>query len=186
MTAKRFVYDGFKAALAAGVPRGQSGHLGGRAVRRSVPHRRGSAGPHDRLPRREKWAGEFDFEYGEDFAKHIEAVHPTFCKVQVRYNPRGKQELNRRQADRLKRLSDYLHSQSKSLFMCELLLPPEKEQLEELKGDKNAYHLEMRPRLKIEAIQQLQDAQVEPDVWESKGSSCAMTAGRSCCSPRRP
>ena len=29
---------------------------------------------------------EFDFEYGQDFAEHIEAFHPTFCKVLVRYN----------------------------------------------------------------------------------------------------
>ena len=33
---------------------------------------------------------EFDFEYGEDFAKHIEAFQPTFCKVLVRYNPEGR------------------------------------------------------------------------------------------------
>jgi 5-dehydro-2-deoxygluconokinase len=32
---------------------------------------------------------EFDFEYGDDFARHIEAFNPTFAKVLVRYNPRG-------------------------------------------------------------------------------------------------
>jgi 5-dehydro-2-deoxygluconokinase len=32
---------------------------------------------------------EFDFEYGEDFAEHIEKMQPTFCKVLVRYNPAG-------------------------------------------------------------------------------------------------
>jgi myo-inositol catabolism protein IolC len=32
---------------------------------------------------------EFDFDYGEDFVEHIEAFHPTFCKVLVRYNPEG-------------------------------------------------------------------------------------------------
>ena len=32
---------------------------------------------------------EFDFEYGDEFAKHIDAFHPTFCKVLVRYNPEG-------------------------------------------------------------------------------------------------
>ena len=26
---------------------------------------------------------EFDFEYGEEFARHIEAFDPTFCKVLV-------------------------------------------------------------------------------------------------------
>ena len=41
---------------------------------------------------------EFDFEYGEDFARHIEAFRPTFCKVLVRYNPEGDAAMNRRQA----------------------------------------------------------------------------------------
>ena len=36
---------------------------------------------------------EFDFEYGEDFARHIEAFDPTFCKVLVRYNPEGDRAL---------------------------------------------------------------------------------------------
>jgi 5-dehydro-2-deoxygluconokinase len=112
---------------------------------------------------------EFDFEYGEGFAKHIEAFHPTFCKVLVRYNPQGDQALNRRQSARLNRLSDYLHSESRSLFMFELLVPPEKAQIEKLQGNKKAYDLELRPRLVVETIQQLQDACVEPDVWKIEG-----------------
>jgi Transketolase, thiamine diphosphate binding domain len=43
--------------------------------------------------------------YGEDFARHIEAFDPTFCKVLVR--PEGDRALNKRQAARLKRLSDF-------------------------------------------------------------------------------
>jgi myo-inositol catabolism protein IolC len=77
--------------------------------------------------------------------------------------------LNRRQSGRLKRLSDYLHGESRSLFLLELLLPPEKAQLQKVKGDKNAYNMEIRPRLMREAIQQPQDAQVEPDVWGVEG-----------------
>src|SRR5208337_4331411 len=101
---------------------------------------------------------EFDFEYGEDFTKHIEEFHPTFCKVLVRYNPEGDPALNQRQAARLKRLSDFLHDNSHSLFMFELLVPAEKAQLDRLKGDKKAYDRELRPGLMIQAIQQLQDA----------------------------
>src|SRR6266403_5455861 len=100
---------------------------------------------------RESWAEEFDFEYGENFAEHIEAFHPTFCKVQVRYNPEGDQDLNQRQSARLKRLSDDLHRESRSLFMLELLVPPEKPQLKKLKSDKKAYDVEIRPRLMVEA-----------------------------------
>ncbi len=44
---------------------------------------------------------EFDFEYGEDFSRHIEAFQPPFCKVLVRHNPVGDRALNKRQAERL-------------------------------------------------------------------------------------
>src|SRR5260370_4562288 len=109
---------------------------------------------------------EFDFEYGEDFAQHIEAFQPTFCKVLVRYNPEGDPALNRRQAVRLKRLSQYLHDQSRSRFMFELLVPAEKAQLDRLRGDPKAYDLEVRPALMGQAIEQLQDLHSEPDVWK--------------------
>jgi 5-dehydro-2-deoxygluconokinase len=112
---------------------------------------------------------EFDFEYGEDFGRHIETFDPTFCKVLVRYNPEGDQALNARQASRLHRLSEYLRSQSQSRFLFELLVPAEKGQLDRLRGDKKAYDLQLRPRLMVDAIRQLQDAQVEPDVWKVEG-----------------
>jgi myo-inositol catabolism protein IolC len=112
---------------------------------------------------------EFDFEYGENFPAHIETFQPTFCKVLVRYNPEGNQALNRRQTDRLKRLSYYLHSESRSLFMFELLVPAEQAQLEKVKGDKKTYDLEIRPRLMVQTIEELQDAHVEPDVWKIEG-----------------
>ena len=112
---------------------------------------------------------EFDFDYGKDFAEHIEKFNPTFCKVLVRYNPEGDRALNQRQTVRLKLLSDFLHHNSRSLLMFELLVPAEKEQLERLKGDKNAYDLEIRPRLMVQAVQELQDGGVEADVWKIEG-----------------
>jgi|SRR5205809_5389058 len=87
----------------------------------------------------------------------------------VRYNPAGDRARNRRQSARLKQLSDYLHGESRSLFLFELMVPPEKAQLDKLKGDKKAYDLELRPRLMVETIQKLQDAHVEPDVWKIEG-----------------
>ena len=56
----------------------------------------------------------------------------------MRYNPEGDRALNLRQSARRNRLSDYLHSESRSLFMFELLVPPEKAQLSKLRGDKKA------------------------------------------------
>ncbi len=51
----------------------------------------------------------------------------------------------------------------------ELLVPAEKAQLEQLKGDKKAYDRELRPRLMVRAIQELQKAGVEPDIWKVEG-----------------
>jgi 5-dehydro-2-deoxygluconokinase len=53
--------------------------------------------------------------------------------------------------------------------MFELLVPPEKAQLDRVKGDKKAYDLEIRPGLMVHAIEQLQDAGVEADVWKIEG-----------------
>ena len=54
-------------------------------------------------------------------------------------------------------------------MLFELLVPPEKQQLDRLKGDRKAYDLELRPKLMVEAIKQLQDAGVEPDIWKIEG-----------------
>jgi myo-inositol catabolism protein IolC len=167
--AKQVIYDGFKAALGAGVPKEKAGILvdeqfGAAILRDAAKH-----GDSTSCPAEKSGQDEFDFEYGEEFAKHIEAFNPTFCKVLVRYNPEGDKALNQQQAARLKRLSDYLHRKNRSGFMFELLVPAEKAQLERVKGDKKAYDLEIRPGLMVQAVEQLQDAGVEPDVWKIEG-----------------
>ena len=120
------------------------------------------------MPTEKSGQDEFDFEYGQDFARHIDEFNPTFCKVLVRYNPEGNKELNRRQAARLKQLSDHLH-QSGRLYMFELLVPAEPTQLQRLGNDKKAYDLQLRPGLMVQAIHELQDAGVEGDVWKIEG-----------------
>jgi myo-inositol catabolism protein IolC len=167
--AKQIIYDGFKVALAGGVPREKAGILVDEQFGAAILRDAAENGYITACPAEKSGQDEFDFEYGEDFAKHIEAFQPTFCKVLVRYNPEGDQALNQRQAARLKRLSDYLHSESHRLFMFELLVPAEKGQLDRVKGDKKAYDLEIRPGLMIQAIEQLQNAGVEADVWKIEG-----------------
>jgi myo-inositol catabolism protein IolC len=167
--AKQVIYDGFKAAVQDGVPEQKAGIL--------TDEQFGSAILHDATAHHYTTAccveksgqDEFDFEYGEDFARHIEAIKPTFSKVLVRYNAEGDRALNATQAKRLKRLSDYLHGQSAPLFMFELIVPAEKSQLERFNGDKKAYDVKLRPQLMVRAIEELQDAGVEPDVWKIEG-----------------
>ena len=53
--------------------------------------------------------------------------------------------------------------------MFELLVPAEQAQLDALGGDKKRYDLELRPKLMVKAIEQLQDAGVEADLWKIEG-----------------
>jgi myo-inositol catabolism protein IolC len=167
--AKRVIYDGFKAAIAGGVPKDKAGILTDEQFGAAVLRDAKAEGFATCAPAEKSGQEEFGFEYGEDFARHIEAFGPTFCKVLVRYNAEGDRALNNEQATHLKRLSDYLAAKNQSRFMFELLVPPEKAQLETLKGDKTAYDLELRPRLMVQAIHELQDAGVEPDLWKIEG-----------------
>ncbi|HEY2462635.1 MAG TPA: DUF2090 domain-containing protein [Steroidobacteraceae bacterium] len=168
-TSKQVIYDGFKAALAAGVPKQNAGILVDEQFGAAILC---DAAEHDYLtccPAEKSGLDEFDFEYGEEFASHIDLFEPTFCKVLVRYNPEGDSLLNRRQSARLRRLSEYLSARNKSRLMFELLVPPEPAQLERVRGDKKRWDAEIRPRLMVKAIEELQDAQVEADVWKIEG-----------------
>jgi myo-inositol catabolism protein IolC len=166
---KQVIYDGFKAALPAGVHKEKAAILVDEQFGAAILRDAKEQGYVTSCPVEKSGQEEFDFEYGDYFAKHIEAFHPTFCKVLVRYNPEGDQALNRRQSARLSRLSEYLHSKSDSKFLFELLVPPEKSQLDKVKGDKKTYDIELRPRLMVQTMQQLQEAHVEPDVWKIEG-----------------
>ena len=111
---------------------------------------------------------EFDFEYGDAFGDHIERYDPDFSKVLVRYNPDGDTEMNKRQAERLRRLSDWLHANDRRLLF-ELLVPAEEAQLASVDGDSGRYDAELRPDLMIRAIRELQDAGIEADIWKIEG-----------------
>jgi myo-inositol catabolism protein IolC len=167
--AKRVIYDGFLAALAAGFPREKACILVDEQFGASILRDAAAEGYAFACPVEKSGQDEFDFEYGEDFAKHIEAFRPTFSKTLVRYNPEGDAQMNRRQLARLKRLSDYLRREGKSRFLFELLVPPESAQLEQFGGDKKAYDLNLRPALMAQTVQQMQNAQVEPDIWKVEG-----------------
>jgi myo-inositol catabolism protein IolC len=165
---KTVIYDGFKSALNAGVPKEKAGILVDEQFGADVLKDAHQLGYIIACPAEKSGQDEFDFEYGAEFGQHIAQFDPTFCKVLVRCNPEGDAELNSRQAARLKQLSDYLHSNNR-LYMFELLVPALQAQIERVGGDKKAYDREVRPGLMVQAIHQLQDAGVEPDVWKIEG-----------------
>jgi 5-dehydro-2-deoxygluconokinase len=165
---KQVVYEGFKAALAGGVPKDRAGILVDEQFGAAILADAAKHGIITSAPAEKSGLQEFDFEYGADFGRHIEAMNPTFCKVLVRYNPEGDAAMNERQAARLRQLSEYLHAHDR-LYMFELLVPAEVAQLERVGNDQHAYDRELRPGLMVDAIHELQDAGVEPDVWKIEG-----------------
>jgi 5-dehydro-2-deoxygluconokinase len=165
---KAIIYDGLLAAVGDGVPKDRAGLLVDEQFGAAILRDARARGFLTAAPAEKSGQHEFDFEYGDDYARHIEAFAPTFCKVLVRYNPEGDAAMNRRQAGRLRQLSEYLHRTGRK-FMFELLVPAEQAELEELHGDKRAYDRSRRPRHMVDAIHELQDAGVEPDVWKIEG-----------------
>src|SRR5215467_1913380 len=99
---KRVIYDAFTAAIRAGVPKEKAGILVDEQFGAAILRDANAAGYSTSCPAEKSGQDEFDFEYGEEFAKHIETFRPTFCKVLVRYNPEGDRGLNQRQSARLK------------------------------------------------------------------------------------
>src|SRR5262249_21675255 len=150
--AKQVIYEGFKAAVEAGAPKEKAGILVDEQFGAAILRDAAARGYTFAYPVEKSGQEEFEFEYGEDFDKHIEAFNPTFCKVLVRYNPEGDKTLNKRQTARLKRLSEYLRAGDRSRFMFELLVPAEKAQLDQVNGDKKKYDLELRPGLMVRTI----------------------------------
>ena len=165
---KQLIYEGFRQALTEGVPFDAAGILVdeqfGAAILRDARQR----GCVTALSDERSGTDEFEFEYGADFASHIEAFDPTFAKVLVRYNPEGDPALNLRQLGRLKQVSEHCR-RSQRRFMFELLVPPTDRQLVEAGGNKEVFDRQARPLLMQQTLRAVQDAGIEPDVWKVEG-----------------
>jgi myo-inositol catabolism protein IolC len=178
---KQVIFEGFLAALDVGVPKRDAGILVDEEFGAEIARRARAEGITLAMPAEKSGQEEFEFQYDEDFAAHIVEFDPTFCKVLVRYNPEGDVELNRRQAARLAKLSDWLSGEPYH-FMFELLVPATREQMGQAGGDRGAYDEAQRPRLMLRAIAELQAAGVDPDVWKVEGldrhEDCAAVVGQ--------
>jgi myo-inositol catabolism protein IolC len=185
--AKHLIFEGLLKAVEKGAEPSVTGCLVDEQFGGDIPVQAKDAGLTLAMPVEKSGQNEFDFEYGEEFGEHIERFDPDFSKVLVRYNPDGDPDMNRRQTERLRRLSDWLHEGDRK-FLFELLVPAEESQLEQVGGDEDRYDAELRPELMRRTITELQDAGVEPDVWKIEGiearedcekiASCARRDGR--------
>ncbi|HEX7482412.1 MAG TPA: DUF2090 domain-containing protein [Candidatus Bathyarchaeia archaeon] len=165
---KKIIFEGFKLSLKKKVPKEIAGLLVDEEFGSSVLREAKKDGLTFAMPVEKSGQDEFDFDYGEDFSKHIEEFDPSFVKVLVRYNPESDTTLNNRQLQRLKKLSDYL-AKKKRAFLFELIVPATSAQLSKLSGSKETYDKELRPKLMVESLKEIQDAGVEPAIWKLEG-----------------
>ncbi len=165
---KKMIFEGFKLALKKGVPRELAGLLVDEEFGTDILREAKKSGLTFAMPVEKSGQDEFDFEHRDKYPMHVEEFDPTLVKVLVRYNPGGDAMMNKRQLVRLRSLSSYLQSIRKPILF-ELIVPATKKQLSELGESKEAYDRELRPKLMVEAIGQIQDAGVEPTIWKLEG-----------------
>jgi myo-inositol catabolism protein IolC len=179
--AKLLIFEGLRHAVDNGAPKEGAGVLVDEETGAEVARAAKAEGLVFAMPVEKSGRAEFDFEYGEDFGRHIEEFDPTFAKALVRYNPQGDHAANLEQLGRLERLCTWLHERDRKL-MFELLVPAEPAQLESVGGDANRYDAHVRPGLMVAAIAEIQDHGVEPDVWKIEGTDrradCLRIAGQ--------
>ncbi|MFA7169367.1 MAG: DUF2090 domain-containing protein [Candidatus Paceibacterota bacterium] len=166
---KEIIYNGFKIAMENGVVPKESGAIlvdeefGDEIIKDAKQN-----GYKVSICAEKSGQKEFDFEFGDNFREHISKYQPEYVKALVRYNPDGDQDLNMRQIEKLKILSDFCHKEGYK-FMLEPLVPATEKQMEILEGDKDAYDREMRPQLMELMIEEFQDGEIEPDIWKIEG-----------------
>jgi myo-inositol catabolism protein IolC len=185
---KRVIFEGMLEAVREGAEAGATGVLVDEQFGSNIPEMAREHNLKLAMPVEKSGQEEFDFEYGDDFPAHIEKFNPDFSKVLVRYNPDADATMNQEQAARLKRLADWLHENDRK-FLFELLVPATDEQLASVGGDGDRYDAELRPELMRRAIEELQNAGVEADIWKIEGvderSDAAMLAEQARTGPGR-
>jgi 5-dehydro-2-deoxygluconokinase len=186
---KRLIFAGALAAVERGARAGFTGVVVDEQFGCDIPARAREHSLKLGMPVERSGQVEFDFAYGAEFGAHIERFDPDFSKVLVRYNPENDDpEVNERQRERLKTLSDWLQAHERKLLF-ELLVPPTEAQRSRVGGDSDRYDNELRPSLMRAAIEELQNAGIEVDVWKLEGvqenSDAAMLAEQARSGPER-
>jgi 5-dehydro-2-deoxygluconokinase len=164
--AKTLIYRGLLRAIELGVPTKEVGilvdaqfgsHIIADAISRGIPAA---------VCVEKSGQDVFDFEYGARWQDHLRYLAPDIVKCLVRYHPEDDRAANREQLSRLKLLSDYVHANDSYYLMFELLVPALTD-ADKKAGDR--YDGELRPKHMVEAIRQIQDYGVEPDIWKIEG-----------------
>src|SRR5262245_45426935 len=107
--AKRVIFEGFERVESVETKKAWAGMLFDEQLGADIARTAKTEGYLFAMPVEKSGQDEFDFQYGADYAAHIESFDPSFVKVLVRHNVEGDKDMNARQEVRLRELSDWLH-----------------------------------------------------------------------------
>jgi myo-inositol catabolism protein IolC len=166
--AKEIIYVAFRRAVEHEIPKEQAAILideeyGDKIIRNAINQDYNVILTVEKSGQRE-----FVFEYEDDFTKHIEKYKPAFVKTLIHYNPNDDPLSKMRQQQKLGILSSYCHENNYK-FLLEVLVSPTDSQLKEVNGNNDLYDSATRPNLTVKAMEELQNANVEPDIWKLEG-----------------
>lgn len=165
---KHIIYEGFLKALELGVPKEPATILVDEQFGKKIHEEARAKGITRILTIEKSGQDEFDFEYGEAFGEHIDAIAPKYIKVLVRYNPEFDASMNERQRAHLKQINDFCKTKGYK-FLFELLAIPTPQELEAVGGDKEKYEQGTRWEVMKKSIEEMQNAGIEPNVWKIEG-----------------
>ena len=110
----------------------------------------------------------FVFAFGDDWKAHAEFFATDHAKVLIRDNPGFAASDRGAQAAMIATVSAWARTAKRPLIV-ELLIPATDADLASVGNDALRYDTEVRPRLTVQVIHDLQDAGVEPALWKVEG-----------------
>lgn len=162
---KRIVFDAFTRVVMPEKNHGEFGILLDEEYGAAMLREAKKLGVRTCLTTEKSGQQEYQFEYGDEFEKHLDKFAPTFAKALVRYNP-ANESINKKQLVRLKKLADVCHAKGYQLLF-ELLVPATGADLK-LTKTKEKYDAKRRFELTVKAIEEIQ-RKVDVDIWKLEG-----------------
>ncbi|OGH11329.1 MAG: hypothetical protein A3B38_00690 [Candidatus Levybacteria bacterium RIFCSPLOWO2_01_FULL_36_13] len=167
---KMLVYNHFKEIVHRKIPLGYAGILCDEEFGSEVLREAKGDGFVTILTTEKSGQNIVEFEYGQDFERHIEKFKPEFTKTLIKFNPEDLPDSREKQKRHIKILNDFSHTNNYK-FLLEVLVLPTEKQLAEVGGSNVDYDKVLRADLTVNIISELQDYGIEPDVWKLEGFS---------------
>lgn len=164
---KQVVFEGLLKAIENGVPKSEAAVWTDSDLGESILLRGRGMSLNTMMSVERARVAEFRFEDALGFSERLSNLDVTYAAARVPYNPGEESVVNEAQQRKLRRLSEIARSSSPGLTL-ELIMRPTQAQLDQ-SGSIEAWDTDIRPGLIVQAIRELQDAGVEPDLWALRG-----------------